>query len=144
MSETPLLVSKGGVARVQEALAEMDLDGWLLYEFRGQNWISAALLGTGWTSRRSYILVPREGEPRGLIHAIEATSWRHWPWPTDRYAGWREMEHKLAGLLEGCRRVALETSPGAAVPTVDSSFMSFGSATRVASVRGAAKFCSWC
>jgi Xaa-Pro aminopeptidase len=112
-------VSKDGVARVQEALAEMDLDGWLLYEFRGQNWISAALLGTGWTSRRSYILVPREGEPRGLIHAIEATSWRHWPWPTDRYAGWREMEHKLAGLLEGCRRVALETSPGAAVPTVD-------------------------
>jgi Xaa-Pro dipeptidase len=119
VSETPLLVSKDGVARVQEALAEMDLDGWLLYEFRGQNWISAALLGTGWTSRRSYILVPREGEPRGLIHAIEATSWRHWPWPTDRYAGWREMEHKLAGLLHGCRRVALETSPGAAVPTVD-------------------------
>lgn len=118
-SSTPLLVSQEGVARVQEALREMELDGWLLYEFRGQNWISAALLGTGWTSRRSYILIPREGEPRGLIHAIEATSWRHWPWPVERYAGWREMETKLADLLEGSRRVALETSAGAAVPTVD-------------------------
>ncbi|UCC24736.1 MAG: aminopeptidase P family protein [Gemmatimonadales bacterium] len=119
MSETPLLVTREGVAQVQTALAEMDLDGWLLYEFRGQNWISAALLGTEWTSRRSYILVPRTGEPRGLIHAIEATSWRHWPWPTESYAGWREMERKLAELLQGCGRVALETSPGAAVPTVD-------------------------
>ncbi|HSG47684.1 MAG TPA: M24 family metallopeptidase [Longimicrobiales bacterium] len=119
MSDTPLLVSPEGVARVQAALAQMELDGWLLYEFRGQNWISAALLGTGWTSRRSYILIPRSGEPRGLIHAIEASSWRHWPWPVERYAGWREMEDKLAALLDGCARVALETSPGAAVPTVD-------------------------
>lgn len=119
MSDTPLLVSPDGVARVQEALGAMGLDGWLLYEFRGQNWISAALLGTGWTTRRSFVLVPREGEPRTLIHAIEASSWRHWPWPRDSYAGWREMEEKVAGLLRGCRRVALETSPGAAVPTVD-------------------------
>lgn len=119
MSDTPLLVSPEGIARVQAALARMDLDGWLLYEFRGQNWISAALLGTTWTSRRSYILVPRTGEPRGLIHAIEASSWRHWPWPVERYAGWREMESKLSDLLQGCGRVALETSPGAAVPTVD-------------------------
>lgn len=119
MSDTPLLVSQEGVSRVQARLAEMELDGWLLYEFRGQNWISATLLGTEWTSRRSYILIPREGEPRGLIHAIEASSWRHWPWPTESYAGWREMEEKVGELLQGCRRVALETSPGAAVPTVD-------------------------
>jgi Xaa-Pro aminopeptidase len=119
VSDTPLLVSPEGVARVQAALDQMDLDGWLLYEFRGQNWISAALLGTEWTSRRSYILVPRTGEPRGLIHAIESSSWRHWPWPVDKYAGWREMESKLGALLNGCERVALETSPGAAVPTVD-------------------------
>ena len=119
MSDAPLLVSADGVARVQSALDAMGLDGWLLYEFRGQNWISAALLGTDWTTRRSFVLVPREGEPRTLIHAIESSSWRHWPWPRDSYAGWREMEEKVAHLLRGCRRVAVETSPGAAVPTVD-------------------------
>jgi Xaa-Pro aminopeptidase len=97
----------------------MDLDGWLLYEFRGQNWISAALLGTGWTTRRSFVFVPRDGEPRTLVHAIEASSWRHWPWPRESYASWREMEKSLGSLLAGSSRVALETSPGAAVPTVD-------------------------
>jgi Xaa-Pro aminopeptidase len=117
--DTPLLVSPEGVARVQEALRDMEVDGWLLYEFRGQNWISARVLGTEWTTRRAYILIPREGEPRGLIHAIESSSWRHWPWPVETYAGWEEMEAKLSALLEGCERVALETSPGAAVPTVD-------------------------
>ena len=119
MSDAPLLASPEGVARVQEALRGMELDGWLLYEFRGQNWISAALLGTGWTTRRSFVFVPREGEVRTLVHAIESSSWRHWPWPRESYSGWREMEKSLGSLLGGARRVALETSPGAAVPTVD-------------------------
>lgn len=119
MSDSPLLVSETGVARVQAALAEMELDGWLLYEFRGQNWISAALLGTGWTTRRSYVLIPREGTPRALVHAIEHSAWRHWPWEMESYAGWREMEEKLAGLVDGGGRLAVEFSPGAAVPTVD-------------------------
>ena len=32
-----LLTTPLGVERVQSALRERDLDGWLLYEFRGQN-----------------------------------------------------------------------------------------------------------
>ncbi len=119
MSDTPLLTSREGVARVQKALAEMDLDGWLLYEFRGQNWISKALLGVGWTSRRALILIPREGEPRALIHAIEGSSWRHWPWARESYAGWRELESGIEALVAGHRTLAMEYSPGDAVPTVD-------------------------
>lgn len=119
MTDRPLLASPEGVARVQGALQELGLDGWLLYEFRGQNWISAALLGTEWTTRRSFVFVPRRGEVRTLVHAIEASSWRHWPWPRQSYSSWRQMEQSLGALLTGSRRVALETSPGAAVPTVD-------------------------
>ena len=119
MSEAALMTTEQGVERVQAALNERDLDGWLLYEFRGQNWISAQLLGTGWTTRRAYVLIPRSGRPKALVHAIEHAAWRHWPWELDSYAGWREMEEKLKGLLDGCGRIALETSPGAAVPTVD-------------------------
>ncbi len=119
MNEPALLITEEGVARVQEALVEQDLDAWMLYEFRGQNWISAELLGAGWTTRRMYALIPRSGRPRALIHAIEGSAWRHWPWDSEHYAGWREMESKLAELVGGMRRVALEYSPGAAVPTVD-------------------------
>lgn len=117
--EQGLLTTADGVARVQQALAERDLDGWLLYEFRGQNWIAAQLLGTKWTTRRSYVLVPRKGEPRALVHAIEASSWRHWPWARESYAGWQEMERQLGQMVAGAGRLAVEFSPGGAVPTVD-------------------------
>lgn len=114
-----LLTTPEGVARVQASLAERGLDGWLLYEFRGQNWISAALLGTGWTTRRAFVLVPRAGEPRALVHAIEHSAWRHWPWGIESYAGWRELEAGLEALVAGHQTLALEYSPGGAVPTVD-------------------------
>ena len=54
MSSTTFLTSENGVARVQEALSELGLDGWLLYEFRGQNWISESLLGV-WAEPRDEI-----------------------------------------------------------------------------------------
>jgi Xaa-Pro aminopeptidase len=119
MSEPALLTTPLGVERVRTALRARGLDGWLLYEFRGQNWISAALLGTGWTTRRSYVVVPAEGDPVALVHAIEAAAWRHWPWERRSYAGWTEMEEKLSELVGGGGRYAVEFSEGAAVPTVD-------------------------
>ena len=42
-----LLATEQGVLEVQDAIRGHELDGWLLYEFRGLNPISAALLGLG-------------------------------------------------------------------------------------------------
>ncbi len=114
-----LLCTEDGIRQVQEALREQELDGWLLYEFRGANPIAKAMLDVGKTTRRGFFLIPQEGEPRALIHAIEGSSWRHWPWQKRMYSGWREMEEALAELLEGRGRLAMEVSPGAAVPTLD-------------------------
>ena len=107
------------VAQVQAALAERGFDGWLLFEFRGQNWISAELLGVERTTRRAWVLVPRVGDPCALVHAIEGSAWRDWPFSMERYSGWRDMEEKLARMLAGHRRLAMEVSPRAAIPTVD-------------------------
>lgn len=119
MTDTALLSTPDGLSRVQAALRASDLDGWLLYEFRGQNWISARLLGVEHTTRRAFVLVPGEGEPRALIHAIEGSAWRHWDYPISRYAGWQELEEELTALVSGRSRLAMELSPGDAVPTVD-------------------------
>lgn len=119
MSDTPILGTRDGVAEVQEALAEAGLDGWLLYEFHGHNPVASSLLGLESTTRRSFTLIPSEGEPVALIHAIESSSWRDWPWRTRSYSGWREMEDELARLLEAAARVAMEVSPRSAVPTLD-------------------------
>lgn len=118
MSEA-LLCTREGTRGVQKALREQELDGWLLYEFHHLNPVPVALLGLGKTTRRAFVLVPADGEPVALIHAIEASSWRHWPFERRVYSGWRDMEEKLATLVDGIERVAMEVSPGGAVPTLD-------------------------
>ncbi len=77
------------------------------------------MLDVGHTTRRAWVLIPREGRPGALVHAIEGSAWRGWPFDLDRYSGWREMEEKLARLLLGRRRLAMEVSSRSAVPTVD-------------------------
>jgi Xaa-Pro dipeptidase len=105
--------------RVAERLAEEGLDAWLLYDFRDLNPLAHALLGLGKTTRRAFALFPRSGTPVLLRHAIEASAWRGWRWEVRSYSGWKELEGALADLLAGQGRVAMESSAGNAVPTVD-------------------------
>ncbi len=114
-----LLASDDGVRRVQAALRERNLDGWLIYDFKDRNPIGRSLLGLEWTTRRGFALIPARGRPRLLIHAIEHSSWRHLDWPRSSYSSRQEMERELGVLLEGCRRVAAESSARSDVPYLD-------------------------
>ncbi len=107
--------------RLQHLLAEAQLDGWLLYDFRGTNAIAHGLLGfEGLVSRRVFAFIPREGTPIGIQHAIEPGPWARWPaaWPRRVYSGWRALEEELAALVGG-KRIAMEYSPGDAIPYLD-------------------------
>jgi Xaa-Pro dipeptidase len=111
------------ISDVQAALKADGLDGWLLYDFRGLNPIAAditavARQGGHLATRRWYYLIPATGEPRGLVHAIEKNSLAHLPGTTERYAGRDQLEAGLTRLLRGVRRVAMEYSPGCAIPYV--------------------------
>jgi Xaa-Pro aminopeptidase len=106
---------------VQAALAEADVDGWLLYDFRGINPISQALLrAEGLASRRMFAWIPRNGTPVAITHAIEPGSWAHWPatWERRVYASWKSLESEISSLVRG-KKAAMEYSPGDAVPVVD-------------------------
>jgi Xaa-Pro dipeptidase len=108
------------VEAAQAALREEGLDGWLLYDFRGQNAIAAELAGLDAgrkATRRWFWLVPAEGEPVALVSAVEEHV-LDVPGRRVVYRGWRDLEAVLAELLAGRRRVAMEISPGAAVPVV--------------------------
>jgi Xaa-Pro aminopeptidase len=106
---------------LQRALADAGLDGWLLYDFQGNNPIANGLLALeGMVSRRVFVYVPRDGVPRALGHAIEAGPWRRWPaaWPRATYSAWRELEAAVADMVRG-KRIAMEYSAGDAVPYLD-------------------------
>jgi Xaa-Pro aminopeptidase len=108
------------VAAAQTALREEGFDAWLLYDFRGQNAIAAGLAGLDASrkaTRRWFWLVPAEGEPVALVSAVEEHV-LDVPGRRIAYRGWRDLESSLAELLAGRPRVAMEISPGAAVPVV--------------------------
>jgi Xaa-Pro dipeptidase len=109
------------LADIQRALTDAGLDGWLLYEFRGSNPIAAGMLGfEGIASRRAVAWLPARGTPVALMHAIELDAWRKWPaeWGRRIYQSWQSLESELRALVDG-KRVAMEYSPGDAVPYLD-------------------------
>ncbi len=104
---------------MQAALGELGLDGWLLYDLHARNGVASRLLGLGELSRRIFVLIPAEGEPAALTHEIEQGPWAAWPWASERYSAWKDLDALLARLLEGRARVAMEYSPADAVPAID-------------------------
>ncbi|MFI5241382.1 MAG: M24 family metallopeptidase [Gemmatimonadales bacterium] len=106
---------------LQRALADAKLDGWLFFDFQGTNPIAAGALALdGMVTRRVFAYVPREGVPVAVTHEIEQGPWRRWPtgWKRVRYGSWKVLEQTLASLVKG-KRVAMEYSPGDAVPYLD-------------------------
>jgi Xaa-Pro dipeptidase len=111
------------IAAIQAALAADRLDGWLLYDFHGINPIAGEVTGVGrrgghLATRRWYFLIPAQGAPRGLVHAIERNTLDHLPGTSIRYSGREALEQGLRKLLDGMRRVAMEFSPRCAIPYV--------------------------
>jgi Xaa-Pro aminopeptidase len=110
------------VPAVQSALVAAGLDGWLLYDFHGSNPIAARLAGLSngarMTTRRWYYLIPATGRPRGLVHAIERHNLDHLPGDRLVYAGRQKLDEGLRSLIAGCARLAMEYSPGCAIPYV--------------------------
>ena len=108
------------IAGIQRTLRAEGLDGWLLYDFHGSNPIAARLAGltdgTHMTTRRWFYLIPADGEPRGLVHAIERHNLDALPGEKVVYAGRRELESGLTALLSGVRTVAMEYSADCAIP----------------------------
>jgi Xaa-Pro aminopeptidase len=106
------------VREIQEALAEHDLDAWLLWDFRGQNPTAVAALDLAGhlLTRRWAYLVPRDGEPVLLVHRIEAGSMPRRAGNIATYAGYRELHERMRELLSGRRRVAMEYCSLGSIP----------------------------
>jgi Xaa-Pro aminopeptidase len=123
------------VERIQEALREDGLAGWLLFDFRGSNPIARSVLGIATapnaskTTRRWFYFVPARGEPRKLVHRIEPRALDHLPGESAVYLAWEELDRELKTLVEHAvsghataggfaPAIAMEYSPEARLPYV--------------------------
>ena len=103
------------IPAIQAALQQDGLDAWLLYDFHGSNPIAARVAGVGqgahMATRRWYYLIPAEGAPRGLVHAIERHNLDALPGHKEVYAGRDQLDAGLALRHPLDPRVGIDRDP---------------------------------
>ena len=123
------------VAAIQEKLRAEDLDGWLFFDHHQRDPLAYRVLDftpASHVTRRWYYFIPAQGEPRGLVHRIEAGMLDSLPGKKTAYSSWKEQVDGLERLLANSRRVAMQYSPRCAIP-----YVSMVDAGTVELVRGA-------
>jgi Xaa-Pro dipeptidase len=106
---------------IRSAIHAEGLDGWLLYDFRGLNPIALRVAGIPadrLLTRRWACFIPPQGAPRWLFHSIEIGGFRDIAPEAATYISWAEWREQLRTLMGGATRVAMEVSPGSAIPYV--------------------------
>ena len=96
------------------------IDGWLVYDFRGSNPVMRQLLPSlSGMSRRGFLLMSTtEDRPILLVHSIEKSHYSEIKnVSVVTYESWQSFVEKLGEILSGYRRVAMEYSPHGELPT---------------------------
>ena len=103
------------------ALTEARLDGWLFYDFRLSDPLAYRILGLGTegtTTRRWFCYVPAAGEAVALVSAVEAHRLDALPARKIVYRSFEDLTAALGDVLKGVRTIAMNYSPGGAIPYV--------------------------
>jgi Xaa-Pro aminopeptidase len=109
------------LTQIQKFLGKLQLDGWLLYDYKRMNDLACSFLQIPQSrklTRRFYYWIPAHGVPQKIVHQIESDVLKHLPGETRPYATWQQLHAHLAHILHGARRIAMEYSPFNALPSV--------------------------
>lgn len=107
--------------RLQQAIRNAEIDGWLFCDFRKSNPLAYRVLGLsldGFYTRRWFYFVPAQGEPTAIIIAVEPHVLRDLPGRRLVFRSWGALHHLLGEAMQSARRVAVEYSPMNAIPTM--------------------------
>lgn len=104
---------------LQDYMRQQRIDGWLLYDFRGNNPIFAQVLpGKRWTTRRAALFIPSTGQPVLIAHRIDEHQFKNLDVPIEWYLSWQDFRASLTKRMADGGRVAMEYVPGGALPVV--------------------------
>jgi Xaa-Pro dipeptidase len=109
------------LAEISGALKAARLDGWLFYDFRLSDPLAYRILEVpsgGTTTRRWFCYVPAAGAPMAIVSAVEAHRLDALAARKVVYRSYDEMTRALGDVLNSARRIAMNYSPGAAIPYV--------------------------
>ena len=106
---------------IQAALREQNIDAWLFYDHHHRDPIAYRILGLPgglMVTRRWFYVIPAQGEPRKLVHRIEAGHLDTLPGDKQKYSAWQELFENLKTMLAPYKTVAMQYSPNNLVFTV--------------------------
>ena len=109
------------IKSIQQELRTEGLDGWLFYDHHRRDPIAARILElspNGLATRRWFYFIPKRGEPRKLVHRIEAGMLDSLPGRKSVYSGWEELQKLLPRMMTGAKVVAMQYSPQNNIPYV--------------------------
>jgi len=98
------------LGEIQNELARLDLEGWLLADFRGQNPTArrALSLGDRVLTRRWLYWLPTAGMPVLVAHDTEVHRFPTLPGEVVTYIGWAKFRDALSQVLPERGRIAME------------------------------------
>ena len=103
----------------QEHLSSEEIDGWLLYDYRGMNPIFADTVGAiANVTRPCWLWVPVSDAPKLLVSYVDQGRFGGLGLETLLWVSRSQMRDRLRDLLRGARVVAMEYSPDGALPRV--------------------------
>ena len=109
------------IKAIQLELRAGKIDGWLFYDHHRRDPIANTILqlgGNGLATRRWFYFIPSKGEPRKLVHRIEAGMLDSLNGRKYVYSGWEELQKILPKLLSGSKTVAMQYSPDNNIPYI--------------------------
>ncbi|MEZ5315640.1 MAG: Xaa-Pro peptidase family protein [Chlamydiales bacterium] len=105
---------KKKILQIQHWLDEKQIDGWLIYDNHGSNRFAHKLLEIPphlVITRRFFYWIPRQGEPKKILHTIESESLNMLPGLKYLYLSWTDLEKVLEKVLNRVKVVIMEYSP---------------------------------
>jgi Xaa-Pro aminopeptidase len=108
------------LAEVQEFMGQTNLDGWLVFDFRGSNPFAGKVFQHGGSllTRRWFLWIPKHGQPQVLVHDIEFGSFPRTGYDLRKYNSREALKTEVANLLGSAKTVAMEYSPNGNNPYV--------------------------
>ena len=109
------------IERIQQALRDEHIDGWLFYDFRKSNPIAYQVLALPrreMYTRRWFYFVPAQGMPTAIISAVESHVLSSLTGVRLVFRTWEEMQQHVRSLLRPGMSVAMEYSPLNAIPYI--------------------------
>lgn len=109
------------ITELQQLIRQTKEDGWLFYDVHHRDEIAYRILGLDMqklATRRWYYFLPREGEPKKLVHRVEQRRLEQLSGETIEYVGWSDMHCKLREILINSNRIFMQYSPYCNVPSV--------------------------